>query len=113
MHELSLCGAIADIAVRRAGERHVAAVHVRIGELRQVVPDTLTMCWSMVTCGTELDGSALDVERVRAVLRCRECAAEHPMGEYIAFACATCGALAVDVLSGEEFLVTALDLAEV
>jgi hydrogenase nickel incorporation protein HypA/HybF len=47
------------------------------------------------------------------VLRCRECAAEHPMGEYIAYACASCGSIEVDVLSGEEFLVTALELAEV
>jgi hypothetical protein len=37
MHELALCGAIAEIARRRAGERHVEVIHLRIGELRQVV----------------------------------------------------------------------------
>jgi len=88
-------------------------VHVRIGELRQVVPDTLIFCWSMVTSGTGLAGCELDVERVRAVLCCRACDAEHPMGEYLALACRSCGALDVDVVSGEEFLVTALDLAAV
>ncbi|MGH8861263.1 MAG: hydrogenase maturation nickel metallochaperone HypA [Jatrophihabitantaceae bacterium] len=113
MHELALCGAIADIATRKSGERHVAAVHVRIGRLRQVVPDTLTFCWSMVITGTDLDGCELDVERVDAVLRCRQCDAEHPMGAAVAFACASCGSLDVAVLSGDEFDVTALDLAEV
>ncbi len=112
MHELALCGAIADIATRNAGERHVETVHVRIGELRQVVPDTLEFCWSMLTSGTTLDGCAIEVERVGAVLRCRECGAEHAM-RTVSFACASCGALDVEVVAGEEFLVTALDLSVV
>jgi hydrogenase nickel incorporation protein HypA/HybF len=113
VHELSLCGAIADIVSRRAGERQVSAVHVRIGELRQVVPDTLRFCWTMVTEGTDLDGAALDIERVDAVLCCRDCGSSHGLDGAIAFACAACGSFAVDVAAGEEFDVTALDLAAV
>lgn len=41
MHELAICGSIADIVKRRAADRQVAAVHLRIGQLRQIVPDTL------------------------------------------------------------------------
>ena len=48
MHELALCGAIADVVSRRADGRQVDVVHLRIGALRQVVPDTLSFCWSMV-----------------------------------------------------------------
>jgi hydrogenase nickel incorporation protein HypA/HybF len=113
MHELSLCGAIADIASRRAGARPVEVIHVRIGQLRQVVPETLTFCWSMVSEGTELAGSVLAVERVPAVLRCRTCGAEAELGQQIAFACAACGGLDVDAVAGEEFLVTELELAGV
>ncbi|HEV7192156.1 MAG TPA: hydrogenase maturation nickel metallochaperone HypA [Jatrophihabitantaceae bacterium] len=113
MHELALCGAIADIVARRAGERPVTAVHVRIGELRQVVPDTLSFCWTMVTQDTDLDGARLEVDRVTALLRCRDCGAEHPMPDAISFACAGCGSLAVDVVRGEEFDITALELARV
>ena len=113
MHELSLCGAIADIVTRRAGERHVAAVHLRIGVLRQVVPDTLAFCWSMVTDDTDLGGAALEVERVDAVLHCRECRRTLPMGEAVSLACTGCGSFAVDVVAGDEFEVTALDLAAV
>lgn len=113
MHELSLCGAIAEIASRRAGDRTVEVIHLRIGQLRQVVPDTLTFCWSMVSEGTELDGSVLAVERVPAVLRCRTCGAEAELGQHIAFACAACGGLDVDPVAGEEFLVTELELAGV
>lgn len=113
MHELALCGAIADIVTRRAGERSVSAVHVRVGELRQVVPDTLAFCWTMVTDGTALDGAQLDIDRIAALLRCRACGQEHPMGEVIGFVCAGCGSFDIEVTAGEEFDVTALELAGV
>lgn len=113
MHELSLCGAIAGIATRRAGNRGVGVIHVRVGQLRQVVPDTLAFCWSLVTADTALDGSVLDVERVAARLKCRTCGEEHEFGDSFALACAGCHSLDVAVVAGEEFLVTALELAEV
>jgi hydrogenase nickel incorporation protein HypA/HybF len=113
VHELSLCGAIADIAKRRAGERGVAVIHVRIGQLRQIVPDTLVFCWSMVSCDTELDGSVLEIERVAAELRCRACATDFGFGNGITVVCPACGGLDAEVVAGEEFFVTALELAEV
>jgi hydrogenase nickel incorporation protein HypA/HybF len=113
MHELSLCGAIADIVTRRSSDRQVDVIHVQVGQLRQVVPDTLVFCWTLVTADTNLDGSALEVERVPAVLACKKCGVEGPLGDSFAMACAACGGIDVSVVAGEEFLVTALDLAEV
>ncbi len=113
MHELSLCGALADIVLRSAEERRVDTVHVRIGQLRQVVPDTLQFCWSMITSDTELDGCTLQIERVPAVLRCRACDEEHPLSAPPTFACLACGGIDVQVVAGEEFLVTELELATV
>jgi hydrogenase nickel incorporation protein HypA/HybF len=112
VHELSLCGAIADIVTRRADGRPVEAVHLRIGQLRQVVPDTLEFCWSMVIADTALDGARLEVERIPAVVRCGQCGAEAPT-DAPALACGACGGLDVDVVSGDEFVVTALDLTAV
>ncbi len=113
MHELSLCSAIADIASRRAGDRGVEVVHVRIGLLRQVVPDSLLFCWSLLTADTELDGATLEIERVAAAVLCAKCSAETELPDTYSFACPACGSLDVTVTAGEEFLVTALDLAEV
>jgi hydrogenase nickel incorporation protein HypA/HybF len=113
VHELALCGAIADIVTRQAGERRVAAVHVRIGELRQVVPDTLAFCWTMVTEATELAGAELEVERVPAAVHCRACDRHLPMAGAMAIVCPACGSFDVEVTAGEEFDVTALDLAVV
>jgi hydrogenase nickel incorporation protein HypA/HybF len=110
MHELSLCGAIAEIVSRRAGDRRVQVVHLQIGELRQVVPDALTFCWSMLTEDTDLAGSTLDVDRVAARLVCRTCGTRSALPEPPALACLGCGGLDVQVEAGEEFAVTALDL---
>lgn len=112
MHELSICGSIADIVNRHAGERRVETVHVRIGQLRQIVPDTLVYCWSIVSAETPLAGSNLEVERVPARIECRACGAVSEIVEFPLALCGSCGGAEVTVVSGEEFLITSLALAE-
>ncbi|HEY6787223.1 MAG TPA: hydrogenase maturation nickel metallochaperone HypA, partial [Trebonia sp.] len=81
MHELSICGSIGDIVSRRAAGRPVRVINVRVGQLRQIVPDTLAYCWELVSAGTFLEGSRLAVERVPARLRCRGCGSEAEIGD--------------------------------
>lgn len=113
MHELSICGSIAEIVTRRAGGRPVDTIHIRVGQLRQVVPDTLVYCWSVLSADTALDGSRLRIENVRARVKCRRCADLSDLGDYPIMLCAACDSADVEVVAGEEFLVTALELAEV
>ncbi len=110
MHELALCGSIADIVVKRAPGREVRTIQLRIGQLRQVVPDTLTYCWQVVTESTQLEGSVLDIEHVPARLRCTACEAEHEMNGELLLACRTCRATTVTVIAGEEFMITSMDV---
>jgi hydrogenase nickel incorporation protein HypA/HybF len=112
VHELSVCGMIAGIAERRAEGRTVAAIHVRIGQLRQIVPDTLVFCWDLVVSDTTLDGSRLELEIVPARIRCRACGVTAELGDLPVFACGSCHGVDTEVVAGEEFLITALDLAE-
>jgi len=111
VHELSICGSIADIVSRRAGGRPVRVINVRVGQLRQVVPDTLAYCWDLVSADTPLDGSRLAVESVPARLRCRDCHRETEVGDLPVFYCGSCGATNTEVVAGEEFLITSVDLA--
>lgn len=113
MHELALCGSIADIVTRRAGARPVETVHLRIGQLRQVVPDTLAYCWELVTASTPLAGCELAIERVAARLRCERCATEFEMGDEPSFRCPQCRDIAVQVVAGEEFVVTSMDVGPI
>ena len=113
MHELSICGSIADIVTRRAEGRPVDTIHVQVGQLRQVVPDTLVYCWSLVSANTVLDGSHIEIDTVPARIECRTCGSNHEVGDYPILLCAKCDSADVQILTGEEFLVTALELAEV
>jgi hypothetical protein len=49
VHELSLCSAIADTVRDNTDGRRVERVNLRIGYLRQVVPETLEFCWGFIT----------------------------------------------------------------
>jgi hydrogenase nickel incorporation protein HypA/HybF len=112
LHELSICGSIADIAAGYAAGRPVDVIHVRVGQLRQVVPDTLMYCWDLVSGQTPLAGSRIVVETVPARIKCRACAHVTEIGPVLVIACGACGGSDAEVVSGEEFLITSLELAE-
>lgn len=110
MHELSVCGSIAGIVTRHAAGRTVKVINVRVGQLRQIVPDTLAYCWELVSADTPLAGSRISIEPVPARIRCRACEHVTDIGTVPVFACGGCGGFDAEVVSGEEFLVTSLEL---
>ena len=112
MHELSLAQAIADTVRRHADGTSVERVTVRIGHFRQVVPDSLTFSWQLLTEGSELEGCELSIEHVPAVVTCRQCATDTRL-DWPILQCRSCESTDVTLVSGEEFLVVSIDLLEV
>ena len=76
MHELSLSGAIVNTVVKHADGRPVTVVNLRVGALRQVVPDTLEFYFGFVAHGTVCEGARLEQELIPARLRCAGCERE-------------------------------------
>ncbi|MDQ6810329.1 MAG: hydrogenase maturation nickel metallochaperone HypA [Actinomycetota bacterium] len=111
MHELSLSGAIVNTVVKHARGRPVALVSLRVGRLRQVVPDTLEFYFEFVARGTVCEGARLEQELIEARLRCNSCAREWDI-EIPAFRCPTCTGSDVVVASGEEFEVHSIEIEE-
>lgn len=109
MHELSLCGSIYEIADRAAAGRPVAVIHLQVGQLRQVVPETLSYCWTLVADQTDLAGSQLEVDSVPVTLRCLDCDTRSTLTDLL-LCCTSCGGFHVDVTAGEEFTLTSLEL---
>jgi hydrogenase nickel incorporation protein HypA/HybF len=108
MHELSMCEAIARRVIERAAGRPVSRVTVRVGYLRQVVPEAMQFSWQMVTATTRLDGAALEIEHVPATVACRACGATTTL-ELPVLMCASCGRVDVELRSGDELLLVSFD----
>ena len=111
MHELSLSSAIVNTVVKHAEGRRVTVVSMRIGQLRQVVPDTLEFYFGFVARGSVCEGARLEQEVVDAALRCRACGHEWGI-EIPAFRCPACGGSDVTVASGNEFEVESIEVEE-
>jgi hydrogenase nickel incorporation protein HypA/HybF len=112
VHELSLSGAIVNTVVKHAAGRRVAVVTLRVGRLRQVVPETLDFYFGFVARDTVCEGARLEQELVPAVLSCAACAREWEIA-FPDFRCPTCGQGGVEVVSGNEFEVESIDVEEV
>jgi hydrogenase nickel incorporation protein HypA/HybF len=111
VHELSLCEAIAGVVKPYADGRHVDVVRVRIGALRQVVPESLSFCWALLRDYEDMPEAELELEFIAAQVRCRSCGNESAITSQWSLLCPQCGSADVEVLRGNEFLVTSLDVS--
>lgn len=111
VHELSLCQAIAGVVKSHAAGRHVDLVRVRIGALRQVVPESLSFCWTLVRDAEDMPDAELHIEHVAAQVRCRACDGRSDVTSPWSIWCPLCESSDVEVLRGSEFLVTSLEVS--
>jgi hydrogenase nickel incorporation protein HypA/HybF len=106
VHELSLASAIVDTVERHADGRRVSVIALRVGTLRQVVPESLELYVEIVGRDTVCEGARLELEVVPARLAC--CGGEW---EPPSFRCPSCGGGGV-VISGNEFMVESIQIEE-
>ncbi len=111
MHELALSTAIVNTVVKHAAGRRVSQVDLRVGALRQVVPDSLSFYFEIVARDTVCEGAALELEVIGARLGCRACGHEWPV-QIPAFRCPRCESSDATVQSGEEFEVESIEIEE-
>ncbi|HXB66110.1 MAG TPA: hydrogenase maturation nickel metallochaperone HypA [Solirubrobacteraceae bacterium] len=111
MHELSLSEAILNTVVKHAAGRRVTRVELRVGQLRQVVPETLAFYFEIVARGTLCEGAQFEQERVGARLRCLVCERQWDV-QIPAFRCPTCGGAEVAVAGGGELEVQSIEVEE-
>jgi hydrogenase nickel incorporation protein HypA/HybF len=112
MHELSLSRAVVNTAIEHAGRRPVRTINVRVGTLRQVVPDTLQFYFRFVARGTSCEGARLQLEVIDAALRCQRCRCESEI-DTPAFRCRQCGCGDVAIARGEEFEVESIEVESI
>jgi hydrogenase nickel incorporation protein HypA/HybF len=111
MHELAISSAVLESVLRHAAGRRVSEVKLRVGYLRQVVPDSLEFYWGIVTRDSVCEGSVLELEQIAARLACTACAREWEI-ELPVFRCPTCGGADVRVAAGDELEVESIEVEE-
>jgi hydrogenase nickel incorporation protein HypA/HybF len=108
VHELALCQGVIAVAREASGDKGIARVKVRVGQLQRVLPESWDMCWQMASMDTPAQGSSVELAETPARIRCQACGAEGPPAPPLD--CAACGGHAVQVLEGDEIVVEEVEL---
>lgn len=94
-----------------AAGRRVDVVRVQIGALRQVVPDSLSFCWTLVRDHESMPEAELELEFVAAEVSCHSCGQHSEIASRWTVSCPQCESADVEIVrGGNEFLVTSLDV---
>lgn len=97
--------------VREQGVREVRVVGLRVGALRQVVPEVLSFCFAAASEGTSLQGAELRVEILPVSRECLNCGALRE-GDREAGSCPVCGAEASQIRGGLELELDYIEVNE-
>jgi hydrogenase nickel incorporation protein HypA/HybF len=111
VHELSVATAVVNTALKHAEDRRVTGVTLRVGAMRQVVPDSLSFYFEIVARDTACEGAALTLEQIATELRCERCD-RHWSPLIPAFRCPDCGSADVEIVAGEELEVDYIEVEQ-
>jgi hydrogenase nickel incorporation protein HypA/HybF len=113
MHELSIALSMID-QINEEVEKHgggtVEIVHLKIGVLSGVDGQALRFAYEIACAGTELEGSALEIESSPLLVYCPLCETTHSP-DAMEVLCPRCITPSQKILQGEELEVTFLEIA--
>ncbi len=108
MHELAITQSVVDMVVERTAGRPIECVRLQVGQLSGVVPEAIEFCYELVTAGTSLEGSVLEIEQTPGSAHCRTCAQDFHLPDLILLC--PCGSADVAVVTGHELQVLSVRL---
>ncbi len=108
MHELGLCEAIVGAIEKRAGDRPVASVRVRVGRLHHVHPEAFEQSFEMAAAGTVASDARADLVLLPVRARCGSCQEDIEADE-IPLACPTCGGIDMELTGGDELTLESIE----
>jgi len=108
MHELGLCTSIVDAIERRAGDRPVAHVRVRVGRLHHVHPEAFDQSFTVAAMGTVAEDAAAELVLLPVRARCGSCRATWE-GDDLPLACPACGSVDIELVGGDELVLESIE----
>jgi hydrogenase nickel incorporation protein HypA/HybF len=111
MHEVSIVEGLIDI-LKETAQQHgltkITGVKLRIGAMRQIVPDALEFAFEIVGKGTIAEGASITITHIPTRAKCNKCEHEFTVEEYCFF-CSSCGSSQVTVTEGKELYIDSLE----
>lgn len=86
-------------------------VHIRVGELTAVIPESLHFAYQAITSDTSLADSRLYIETVPVRAECKSCLKQFGIRDF-EFACPHCQSTEIEIRQGNELHVEKLELDE-
>jgi len=115
MHEMGIALQIIDITKASIPPEHgaarVAKVHIKVGKLSAVVPDSLKFCFGVAAQDTPLAGAELVIDEIPVRGLCKDCRHTWTIAGP-AFNCPRCDGGQIDLTSGRELDIDFIELAE-
>ena len=111
MHETAIVTGlirIIETQAARHGSTLVSKVRLKVGRLRAVEPQQLSLCFEMFAEGTVAEGAELIIDVVAVRGRCRACATEFDVPRF-RFKCPQCDGNDIEVTQGQELYVESLE----
>jgi len=109
MHEMALAEGVLQVVLQAAQDQKVKRVRVEVGRLQLVVPESLEFSFQLAAADTPAAEAVLELEETPARLRCRKCGAKSEI-DLPPFNCRHCGDADIEIISGDEVLVNAVEL---
>ncbi len=105
MHELALIESVMETVLeemKRNNLSRVESITLRIGKMRQYVPDALTFGLECLSKDTPLEGAKLIIEEIPIKGHCSKCNREFIFKNMLDNTCPSCGEITSRITSGKE-----------
>lgn len=112
MHEMAIIQNVLRIVTeegKKANSQKVLKICIRMGEYSDVVPQILREYFEIAAMDTIAEGAEIVLNRVPAVIRCRDCHWQGPV-EHFHVVCKECGSTNITMVSGREFYVESIEV---
>jgi hydrogenase nickel incorporation protein HypA/HybF len=108
VHELGLCSDIVDAIERRAGDRHVSRVTIRVGRLHHVHPEAFDQSFAVAAEGTIAQDAVAELVLLPVRTHCRSCDGSWE-GEELPVGCPSCGSVDFELAGGDELVLESIE----
>lgn len=114
MHEMSIVISFVEMAEQYAVKNKaskVVKVVLQVGEISGIVPEYLQEFYSVVTEGTILEGSSLEIETIEASVFCTDCGTTYNPAK-TDLKCPDCKSEKCDIIEGRGMFVKEIGIIE-